>query len=220
MPATPLRRVLAASPAALASAVAAALVTAPAAAQPLQIPVTSVLGTNVFGGPSFTVPTALGGTATLSLTVAGGVSVQSSGQWGTNAAGVIVVPGTSGVGQTGMFTNEFGTFNFGALLIGNTTLGFRQLFAATAANGLGSAAPPTTLTLTDVPLSSIFGGGLQAGTVLELRVADFNTFDNGGSFTLSQPSTVIPEPSTHALLAAGLAGAGAVAWRRRRVARG
>ncbi len=214
MPATPLRRVLAASPAALASAVAAALVTAPAA-QPLQIPVTSVLGTNVFGGPSFTVPTALGGTATLSLTVAGGVSVQSSGQWGTNAAGVIVVPGTSGVGQTGTFTNEFGTFNFGALLIGNTTLGFRQLFAATAANGLGSAAPPTTLTLTDVPLSSIFGGGLQAGTVLELRVADINTFDNGGSFTLSQPSAVIPEPSTHALLAAGLAGAVAVARRRR-----
>jgi hypothetical protein len=189
-------------------------VAAPLGAQGLQVPVTAVSGTDVFSGPSFTVPTALAGTDRLTLTVSGLVSLQSSA-YGTNAAGVVVVPGTTGIGGTSTFTSGATTYNFGALLIGNATLGFRQLFSPNAATGLGSAAPPSTLFL-DVPLSAIFGGGLAAGTVLELRIADINTIDNAGGYQLSQTVTaVVPEPGSVVLVASGLLALGAVGWRRR-----
>lgn len=212
-------RALVVAPVVLTTAFAAVLASTPVAAQPLMIPVNTVLGTDVFDGPRFTVPTALSGTTELSLTVTGLVYLQGPDRYGTNAAGVVVVPGTYGVGD-GYINISEGGFYFGSLLIGNTTLGFRQLFATTAANGFGSAAPPTTLTLTNVPLATIFGSGLAAGTVLEFRVSDVNTFDNSGRFTLSGPSIVAaPEPSTFALLTAGLAGLGTVARRRRRASR-
>lgn len=175
------------------------------AAQDLLVPVTTVASNDVFSGPSFVVPTALSATDRLFLTVTGTVSLQGASRYGTNAAGVVVVAGSQPVGGTSTFNSGPNTFNFGALLLGNATLGFHQLFAADAAAGLGSAAPPTTLTLDGVTLGSIFGAGLDAGTVLEFRVADINTGDNAGGFSLSQNGgpTTVPEPSTVLLVGSG-----------------
>jgi len=122
------------------------------------------------------------------------VTLQGPSAFGTNAAGVVVLAGSTGVG--GSLAN--GSTTFGSLLIGTGGV-FHQLFATNAANGLGSSNPPTTLSITNVPLSSIFGSGLTAGTVVELRISDINTNDNFGSFTLSQAQGV-PEPATFALL--------------------
>ena len=64
-------------------------------------------------------------------------------------------------------TSFFYERNFGSLLLGNTTLGYQQLFHATTTSGMGNATPPNSLTLTNVSAEL---GRLQllipAGTVL------------------------------------------------------
>jgi len=83
-----------------------------------------------------------------------------AGTLAMNAAGIITQttqPGFS-VGQTiAAVTGATSPGQpSGSLLIGNSTLGFFPLFSANAANGLGSANPPTNLSLSGVTLSSIF----------------------------------------------------------------
>ncbi|GBL16799.1 hypothetical protein MTo_04124 [Microcystis aeruginosa NIES-1211] len=139
-----------------------------------------------------------------------------------NAAGIITQttqPGFS-VGQTiaaGSGATRPGQPS-GSLLIGNSTLGFFPLFSANAANGLGSANPPTNLSLSGVPLSSIFTNvgftGIANGTVLQFRINDINSSDNSGQFVISSPppSTSTPEPST--ILGLGVLGLGAFCQRK------
>ncbi|GCL57395.1 hypothetical protein NIES3807_05500 [Microcystis aeruginosa NIES-3807] len=133
-----------------------------------------------------------------------------------NAAGIITQTTAAGfsVGQTtpvGSGATRTGQPS-GSLLIGNSTLGFFPLFSANAANGLGSANPPTNLSLSGVPLSSIFTNvgftGIANGTVLEFRVNDVNSFDNSGQFVI----TSTPEPST--ILGLGVLGFGAFCQRK------
>ena len=168
-------------------------------------PVT-VLGTDVGSGPSIMLTGGAAPTDLFNLVVSGLVDLQGNGVYGTNAAGVIVVAGSSGVGQT--LVN--GTTNFGSLLIGNSTLGFQQIFPANAANGLGSLTPPSTLSTT-VSVGSLFGGSLAPGTSLQFRISDTNTFDNFGQFSLTTLSLTtadvsgVPEPSTWVLSATALA---------------
>ena len=84
---------------------------------------------------------------------------------------------------------------------------FVQLFPATAANGLGSAIPPSSLTLSNVTLNSLgFISALPSGTVLQFRISDINTFDNGGQFTVSGQIVTadVPEPSAGLLAIAGI----------------
>jgi hypothetical protein len=178
-----------------------AALTSTAAADILTPPALTVLGTNVFAGPTFTVPTDFAATDELSFTVSGIVSLQPSGAFGTNAAGVVVVAGSSPVGAS--LPN--GSTTYGSLLLGNSSIPFVQLFPTNADNGLGSSAPPTSLTIS-ATLGSLFGSGLSAGTVLEFRVSDINTGDNGGQFSISSGGdAAVPEPGAWMLVVSGLA---------------
>ncbi|TRU84747.1 MAG: PEP-CTERM sorting domain-containing protein [Microcystis novacekii Mn_MB_F_20050700_S1] len=195
------------------------LAISPVQAAQLIIPNTTVLGTNVFSGPTFTVSGNFLPSDTLSINVSGTVDLAAGGLT-INAAGVIVAPQTTVTGNNpGQIFIAGGSDIVpgkpnGALLIGNGTLGFFPLFSATAANGLGNANPPTNLSLSGVPLSSIFTNvgftGIANGTVLEFRVNDSNTFDNSGQFVIS--SQQVPEPSK--VLGLGMLGLGAVAQRK------
>jgi hypothetical protein len=186
--------------------------TSSANAASLVIPTTTVNGTDV-AGPSFTLTSNFLGTDTISLNVSGTVNL---GPVSVNAAGIstqasvfggagIVIPG----GPNGI--------NFGPLLLGNTTIGFRQLFPANAVNGLGNPTPPTNLSLTNVTLSSLFGSGLNTGTVLQFRVNDSDSSNNSGSFTVSSPTapptTAVPEPFT--IIGTLIGGTAAVRMRKR-----
>ncbi|GCA96079.1 PEP-CTERM sorting domain-containing protein [Microcystis aeruginosa 11-30S32] len=137
-----------------------------------------------------------------------------------NAAGIITQttqPGFS-VGQTiAAVTGATSPGQpSGSLLIGNSTLGFFPLFSANAANGLGSANPPTNLSLSGVPLSSIFTNvgftGIANGTVLQFRINDTNSFDNSGQFVITSTPASTPEPST--ILGLGVLGFGAFCQRK------
>lgn len=196
-----------------------ALAISPVQAAQLIIPNTTVLGTNVVSGPSFTVSQNFSASDTLSVNVSGTVDLWN-GKLTMNAAGIITqttVAGysagqtiTSFPGLTPVLPNQ----PFGSLLIGNSSLGFFRLFSANAANGLGSSTPPTNLSLSGVALSSIFTNvgfaGIAAGTVLQFRVNDglVDAADNSGAFFI----TSTPEPST--ILGLGVLGFGAFCQRR------
>jgi hypothetical protein len=182
----------------------------------LVIPPTTVLGTDVFSGPTFIVPNALTPGDTTNVQGVGTVDL-ASGDFTANAAGVIVAPATTNTGNHPgeVAINAVNGFPFAAVLIGNTSLGFFPLFPADAATGLGNSSPPTTIAVSET-LADIFGPsfqGLAAGTVLELRVNDINTGDNSGSFLVGS----VPEPSSVVLLGLGGLLLAGVAWPRRRV---
>ncbi|GBE75818.1 unknown protein [Microcystis aeruginosa NIES-87] len=192
------------------------LAISPVQAAQLIIPNTTVLGTNVFSGPTFTVSQNFLPSDTLSVNVSGTVDL-AFGQFTTNAAGVIVSPQTTATGNNpGQTVAGPGGRLFGSLLIGNNTLGFFSLFSATPANGLGNANPPTNLSLSGVPLSSIFTNvgftGIANGTVLQFRINDINSFDNSGQFVITSTPASTPEPST--ILGLGLLGFGAFCQRK------
>jgi hypothetical protein len=194
-----------------------ALGTCSASAASLTIPITTVNGTDVFSGPSFTVTSNFLGTDTISLNVSGTVDL-ASGNYTTNAAGILT-QFSAGFGSPAgnAFTNPFGE-KYGALLLGNSTLGFYNLFEPNAANGLGSANPPNNLSLTNVSLSSIgFGSGLTNGTVLQFRISDEDTFNNSSAFTVSGSingtTTAVPEPFT--IIGTLIGGTAAVRMRKK-----
>jgi PEP-CTERM motif len=184
----------------------------------LLIPDTTVLGTDALSGPTFTVLGDYSATDFVSVRGVGTVDL-ASGQYTTNAAGVIVSPQTTNSGNhPGEISSGPGGFPFASVLIGNVDLGFFSLFPADATTGLGNATPPTDITVLNRTLGDLFGpgfSGITSGTILELRINDSNSVDNSGSILVSTVAAV-PEPST-------LAGAGiavflglATAWHRRK----
>jgi hypothetical protein len=188
-----------------------AMLSTPAQGASLTFPNTTVLGGDVSSGPTFTVVESLAPTDVINLTVGGQVTLQGPSAYGTNAAGIVTLAGSTGVGGT---STTPGGFNFGALLLGNNQLGFVQLFAANAGNGLGSNNPSQMLSLVNVPIGNYFTNGIQAGSTLEWRVADIDFFNNSGAFRIQNDA--VPEPSTWAMLGGGLLGI-AVGLRRKKV---
>jgi hypothetical protein len=181
----------------------------------LVIPNTTVLATDATG-PAFTVAGTFSSSDTISITVSGLVDL-ASGNFTANAAGIIAAPPTT---NTGNHPGETApnlsdpAVNFAALLIGNTTLGFFQLFPSDAADGLGNPAPPTTLSITETLGSIGFASGLSDGTVLHLKVSDCNGCfgDNSGSFAVGSSS--VPEPGYFGVVGCALLLAG-IGFRRR-----
>lgn len=152
-----------------------------------------------------------------SLSASGQVFVQGGNTFGTNAAGVVVTAGTAVVGSSAECNCFAPQSQFGAVLARVNGGNWFQLFPTTSLFGLGSPTPPTTVSYTNATVGSVFGGAVAANSTIDFRIADINDGDNSGSYTVSAnfggTQTTVPEPSTVALLAAGL---GAVGLARRR----
>jgi hypothetical protein len=171
------------------------------------VPALTVDSTSAIGS-SFTYSGVLTGADTLSLIASGSPCLQS-GAYCTNAAGVVVVAGTSPVGGSSLN----GGTTFGSLLLTISGVGTEQLFPTNAANGLGSGSPPTSLFLPSTSLSALFGSFAQVtDPTFTLVMSDTLRSDNSGSFTVA---SAVPEPSTWAMMILGFVGIGFMAYRRK-----
>ncbi len=188
----------------------------------------TVVGTSTTG-TSFTYSGTLTQADTLAITVSGSPSdpclQNGPTQYCTNAAGVLTVAGNgAGVGGTTTFSGTFngttGTWNYGSLLLeisGVSGPGTVQLFAANAANGLGSATPPADLTLATTSLAALgFGNFSVVNPTITFILADSLYTDNANNFVLTPVASGVPEPSSVFLIGSGLAG---LAWFGRRARR-
>ena len=161
-------------------------------------------------GVSFTFTGTLTQNETPALTQTGDSCLQSPPSYCTKGAGAVTVAGTSPVGAATTFTGTFGgttaSWDFGALLLEISGQGTVQIFPANAANGLGSATPPLSLTLSSTSLSALgFPAFSTVNPTITFIMADNNYPDNSGQFLLTQ----VPEPATGGmvgLLVCALAG--------------
>ena|SRR5579872_5930988 len=194
------------------------------------IPISSMtLDSTSTTGVSFVYSGTLTQNDSLEITVAGDPCLQPpppGPQYCVNGAGVVIVPGTSGVGDATTFVSTFGgtsgTWDFGSVLMeisGISGTGTVQIFPADIADGLGSGSPSTSSTL---PVTTLSALGFSPFSVLDptitFVVADNLYTDNVGKFDLSQNLSSVPEPTTGAVVGVvvfALAGL----MRRRRAAR-
>ena len=172
-------------------------------------------------GVSFTYSGTLTQNATLSLNTSGSVCLQS-GAYCTNAAGVVLIPGTLGVGGVSTFSGTFGgttgNWNQGAIGLTISGVGTVQIFPANAANGAGSGLPPNALSLPSTSLASLgFGSFSVVNPTITFFLLDNLYPDNSGSFTLTQGvAATTPVPSGLILSLAGLAALTIFVFARRR----
>ena len=162
-------------------------------------------------GSSFSYSGTLTQAATIALTAGGASCEQAGGVYCTNASGVVVIAGSSAVGAATSFTGIVGgfsgTWNYGALIMTISGVGSVQVFPANAANGLGSATPPGTLSKASTSLSALgFSNFSVVNPTITFTTADNNYGDNSGGFTITQTgASTTPAPSTLVLLLIGLA---------------
>jgi hypothetical protein len=171
---------------------------------PLTVDSTSASGT------SFTYSGTLTGGDILSLFASGSPCLQSGNTYCTNAAGVVTVAGSLGVG--GSSQNPDNGTTFGSLLLTISGVGTEQIFPTNAANGLGSGTPPTSLFLSTSLSSLGFGVFSADNPTLTFVMSDTIRSDNSGAFTIA---SAVPEPSTWAMMILGFLGVGYMAYRRK-----
>jgi hypothetical protein len=182
------------------------------------------------GGVSTTLSGSITAASTISLSVSGTGCLQGGGVYCTNAAGIVVVAGSSPIGAATTFIGPIGvtttTWTYGVLTMTINSIATVPLFQANAANGLGSGSPLTTLSLNNVSLASLgFPSNLNVtNPTVTFAIADSNYPDNSnsmmasGSFT-TPAATAIGAPALSdaglASLALLLLAAGVVLMRRR-----
>jgi hypothetical protein len=161
----------------------------------------TVNSTSTASGPTFTVTDNFLGSDTISLSVTGTPDFYSidpnNNGYITNAAGVLTSTSTFGaIGSDGFGPNGNGQYA-GALLLGNSTLGFKQLFFPVGSPGNYNTS--STLSFSNLSLSTYFAG-LTAGDTLEFRVVDSDGSDNSGSYivtgSIDSAAASVPEPFT------------------------
>ncbi len=184
-------------------------------ASTINVPTTTVNGTDVFSGPTFAVSGNYTASDSFSLTAVGAVDL-ASGAFTANAAGVIIQPDpTNTQAHPGQVTMS-GPFPYASVLIGGGALPFVAFFPADASAGLGSPTPPSTVSATRT-VGDLWGGAatLSNGQQLEFRINDINTGDNSGAFRiLTTEGDAVPDGgATLGLLGIG---AGALAFARSR----
>lgn len=134
-------------------------------------------------------------------------------QYGTNAAGVLVVAGDGGSAESPGGAIGFANDIFGALLISLNGGPQTQIFATSPANGLASPSAPTQLTFSG-PLSALFGSfGTVTNPQVTFQIADVDYNNNSGYYTVR---SAVPEPSTWGMLMLGFVGLSLAGYRRAR----
>jgi hypothetical protein len=156
---------------------------------------------------------------TISLVEVGSPCLQPGVAYCVNGAGVITIAGTTGVGGTTTFGGTFGTtssnWNFGSLLLTINNGQTVQLFAPNAANGLGSATPPTSLTLGSISFASLgFSAFSLVNPTLKFTLADTFYGDNSSAFVINPSSNGVPEPATFGLVGLALIAVATIHRRR------
>ena len=150
----------------------------------------TTINTTVGVGATSTVAGTFSGSDTIVLNASGTVdNLAAFGPNGytTNAAG-IVTASNQGFIPGDFFANGSGIFTSGALLIGNNTIGFQQVFAINPANGAFSNTPPTALSRTTT-LATIFGSGFTNTNSLQFKIEPY-FFSGGPSATVGSSATV------------------------------
>jgi hypothetical protein len=212
----------------VAAALAVLLASAGLARADFTIPPTDINSLDANGTAFVVTGGTLNADAVLSLSASGIVNLNDKfGPFLVNAAGVVISDGGAYSNPTAsVFTYAGGlvaSAPFGALLIGNSTLGFVQLFADNVVNGFGASAPSSTLSVT-ATLGSLFGAGvvLTDHTKLFIVVNDSLRSDNAGSFNVSGGIGIsvssVPEPASIALMGLGSVALIGFRLRRRRAA--
>jgi len=177
-----------------------ALLSTGAFAQSIVLPSTLTVPAISSSGTAFTYSGTLTQAATIALTAAGAACEQAGSVYCTNASGVVTVAGSSAVGAATSFTGSVGgfsgTFNYGSLIMTISGVGSVQLFAANASDGLGSGAPPSSLTLPATSLTALgFPNFSVSNPTITFTVADNLYTDNSGSFSVASGSGSTPSPT-------------------------
>lgn len=195
-----------------------------AAAGTITLPSGSVTVPSTEGGTTVSLSGTYSATDRVTFSVSGIVYLQNTvpdspdtgiGEYGVNAAGVVVVAGAfpgESPGTTYVIPadNTYAGYVNGALLVSLNGGPATAIFSADAATGLGDSSPPTTLVFSGLA-SALFGNfGTVTNPSITFVVADDLYSDNTGSFTVS---SVVPEPSAWALTLIGFAGLGLVRFR-------